>query len=32
LRALDSASIDGDINPFARFIEQRVRIELRARY
>ena len=28
LRALDSASIDGDIKPFARFIEQSVRIEL----
>ena len=28
LRALDSASIDGNIKPFARFIEQSVRIEL----
>lgn len=28
LRALDSASIDGDIKPFARFIERSVRIEL----
>jgi fido (protein-threonine AMPylation protein) len=28
LHALDSASIDGDIKPFARFIEQSVRIEL----
>lgn len=28
LRALDSASIDGDIKPFVRFIEQSVRIEL----
>lgn len=28
LQALDSASIDGDIKPFARFIEQSIRIEL----
>jgi hypothetical protein len=28
LHSLDSASIDGDIKPFARFIERSVRIEL----
>jgi fido (protein-threonine AMPylation protein) len=28
LHALDSASIDGDIKPFARFVEQSIRIEL----